>query len=166
MYSGHKRHHGLKFQSVVVLDGMIVKMFGPVEGRRHDDVTVLRASKLEQKLVHLPGNAYIYGDQAYPVRPWLLSPYRGPNKPVHMRAWNRNMRTVRISVEHGYKIITTLWAHLKFIPAQAIFKTPVAKQFLACTALTNLHNCLYPNQIAQHFGLVPPTLEEYCAMYV
>ena len=49
----------LKFQSVVVPDGMIVEMFGPVEGRRHD-VTVLKASKLEQKLVHLPGNAYTY----------------------------------------------------------------------------------------------------------
>ena len=59
VYSGHKRHHGLKFQSVVVPDGMIVEMFGPVEGRRHD-VTVLKASKLEQKLVHLPGNAYTY----------------------------------------------------------------------------------------------------------
>ena len=163
-YSGHKRHHGLKFQSVIVPDGMIVQMFGPVEGRRHD-TTVLKESKLEQALTGLPRNAYVYGDQAYPVRPWLLSPYRGANKPIYMRAWNRRMRTVRISVEHGYKIISSLWAHLIFVPAQRIFNTPVSKQFVACTALTNLHNCLYPNQISQHFGLRPPTLEEYCAMH-
>ena len=35
-YNGHKRHHRLKFQSLVVPDGMIAQMFGPVEGRRHD----------------------------------------------------------------------------------------------------------------------------------
>ena len=128
---------------------MIVEMFGPVEGRRHD-TTVLKSSNLEQQLLRLLPNTYIYGDQAYPVRPWLLSPYRGANKSIHMRAWNRKMRTVRISVEHGYKIITSLWSHLKYVPAQKVFRTPVAKQFLACCALTNLHNCLYPNQFSQH----------------
>ena len=164
-YSGHKRHHGLKFQSVIVPDGMLVQMFGPIEGRRHD-TTVLKESRLEERLQLLPPDCYIYGDQAYPVRTWLLSPFRGPNKPIPMRRWNRKMRTVRISVEHGYKIITTLWSHLRYVPAQQVFKTPVAKQYVACAALTNLHNCLYPNQVAQHFGLTPPSLEEYCAMYV
>ena len=164
-YSGHKRHHGLKFQSVIVPDGMVVQMYGPVEGRRHD-TTVLKVSRLEEKLNLLPPNSYLYGDQAYPLRPWLLSPYRGANKPIAQRAWNRKMRTVRISVEHGFKIITSLWSHLKFVPAQQVFKTPVAKQYVACAALTNLHNCLYPNQVAQHFGLQPPTLEEYCVMYI
>ena len=165
VYSGHKRHHGLKFQSVVVPDGMIVQMFGPVEGRRHD-TTLLRASNLDQSMQLLPPDAYIYGDQAYPVRRWLLSPYRGGNKTVHMRRWNMHMRTVRISVEHGFKILTTLWSHLKFVPAQRIFNSPLANHYVACTALTNLHNCLYPNQVAQHFGLIPPTLEEYVGMHL
>ena len=97
--SGHKRHHGLKFQSVVVPAGIFVQMYGLVEGKRHD-TTVLKASRLEQRLANLPPNSYIYGDQAYPVRPWILSPFRGPNKPIAMRAWNRKIRTVRISVEH------------------------------------------------------------------
>ena len=163
-YSGHKRHHGLKFQSVVLPDGMVAQMFGPVEGRRHD-VFLLNKSRLDQRMALLPPTAYVYGDQAYPVRPWLLSPFKGPNKPIRQRAWNRNMRTVRISVEHGFKIITTLWSHLKYVPAQKVFGTAVAKQYLACTAFTNIHNYLYPNQVSQHFGLEPPTLEGYFAMY-
>jgi nuclease HARBI1 len=36
VYSGHKRAHGLKFQSVVTPDGLIVDLFGPIEGSRHD----------------------------------------------------------------------------------------------------------------------------------
>ena len=36
IYNGHKRVHLIKFQSVVVPDGLIANLFGPVEGRRHD----------------------------------------------------------------------------------------------------------------------------------
>jgi hypothetical protein len=31
-YSGHKRSHGIKFQSVVVPDGLIALLFGPING--------------------------------------------------------------------------------------------------------------------------------------
>ena len=30
LYNGHKRIHGIKFQSVVTPDGMIANMYGPV----------------------------------------------------------------------------------------------------------------------------------------
>ena len=110
MYNGHKRHHGIKFQSIVLPDGLVAQMFGPVKGRRHD-TTLLKLSKGDEVMLLLPPGSFIYGDQAYQVRPWLLSPFRGPNKSHHMRRWNRAMRTVRISVEYGFKIITSLWAH-------------------------------------------------------
>jgi nuclease HARBI1 len=35
MYSGHKRCHGIKFQSVVTPDGLFASMYGPVSGNRH-----------------------------------------------------------------------------------------------------------------------------------
>ena len=38
VYSGHKRAHGLKFQSVVTPDGLIVDLFGPIEGSRRTGV--------------------------------------------------------------------------------------------------------------------------------
>ena len=36
LYNGHNRVHSIKFQSVVAPNGLIVNLFGPVEGRRHD----------------------------------------------------------------------------------------------------------------------------------
>ena len=36
VYNGHKRVHGLKFQSVALLSGLIGNLYKPVEGRRHD----------------------------------------------------------------------------------------------------------------------------------
>lgn len=35
-YSGHKRQHCLKFQSVICPDGIIASLKGPYPGRRHD----------------------------------------------------------------------------------------------------------------------------------
>ena len=54
---------------------------------------------------------------------------------------------------------------MKFVPAQGIFGMAVAKQYVVCAALANLHNCLYPNQISEHYGIRPMTLEQYCVMY-
>ena len=104
LYSGHKRHHGIKFQSIVLPDGMIAMMFGPVEGRRHD-ITLLKLSKLDQRMRLLPNNCFVYGDQAYPARPWLLSPFRGNNKTHAMRRWNRALQTCRILSSMDLKLL-------------------------------------------------------------
>ncbi len=36
MYNGHKRVHSMKFQSVVIPNGLIANLAGPFEGKRHD----------------------------------------------------------------------------------------------------------------------------------
>ena len=36
VYKGHKRVHGLKFQSVALPNSLIGNLYGPVEGRCHD----------------------------------------------------------------------------------------------------------------------------------
>ena len=74
-YNRHKRHHGIKFQSLVLPDGIGAQMFGPVEGHRHD-ATLLKLVKLDQKIQLLPPGSFVFGDQAYQVRLWLLSPFR------------------------------------------------------------------------------------------
>ncbi|VDI30162.1 Hypothetical predicted protein [Mytilus galloprovincialis] len=49
VYSGHKRVHGLKFQSVVATNGLVANLSGPIEGRRHDS-GMLRESGLMNQL--------------------------------------------------------------------------------------------------------------------
>ena len=49
VYNGHKKVHALKFQSVVLPNGTIAHMYGPVEGKRHD-CSMLRMSELLTKL--------------------------------------------------------------------------------------------------------------------
>ena len=38
MYNGHKRVHAIKFQSIVLPNGLICNLSGPYEGKRHDSV--------------------------------------------------------------------------------------------------------------------------------
>ena len=80
VYNGHKRIHALKFQSVVVPNGVIANLYVSVEGRRHD-ATMLAMSELmeelEQHSFAPDGEAlYIYGDPAYPHRLHLQCPFQ------------------------------------------------------------------------------------------
>ncbi|KAK7093202.1 uncharacterized protein [Littorina saxatilis] len=43
VFNGHKRVHGLKFQSIVTPNGLVSNLYGPIEGRRHDSA-LLNAS--------------------------------------------------------------------------------------------------------------------------
>jgi hypothetical protein len=52
VYSGHRRVHALKCQGVLSPDGMIMDLFGPVPGRRHD-CFMLRESDINAPLAQL-----------------------------------------------------------------------------------------------------------------
>ncbi|KAH9154499.1 hypothetical protein AeRB84_003416 [Aphanomyces euteiches] len=68
-YNGCKRVHSIKFQSVSLANGLIVAMYGPIEGRRHD-IILLKRSDIGHKWQRwAPPGAYMYGDPSYPLRP-------------------------------------------------------------------------------------------------
>jgi hypothetical protein len=68
--SGHKRHHCVKYQSLLCPDGIIVNLYGSVAGRRHDE-GILRESgpyeQMQEKLsTFVNGQRFkIYGDSVY-----------------------------------------------------------------------------------------------------
>jgi hypothetical protein len=67
LYSGHKHHHGIKFQSVVTPDGLIAYFFGPIPASRHDSYMLAESNlllQLQQQFHHQPPYA-LYGDAAY-----------------------------------------------------------------------------------------------------
>lgn len=78
-FNVHKRFNYLKFQAVAAPDGLILHLYGLVEGRRHD-ITMLRQSNigpmLAQRLNMNGVQYYIYGDSAYMLRPYLMTKYK------------------------------------------------------------------------------------------
>lgn len=168
VFNGHKRCHSLKFQSVVSPDGMILNMFGPVEGRRHDSA-LLRLSSIQEQfeerrleLVGEDGLQFsLYGDPAYPVRDYLLAPYRGNNLTPPQQEFNRRMSAVREAVEWQFGKLLSEFAFLDFRKNLRVLLQPVGLYYLVGAILTNCHTCLYESVTGSYFGLQAPELEEY-----
>lgn len=155
----------LWFQSVVSPNGMICHLFGPVEGRRHDAFMLAESGllpKLERRLNKPNGEPYvIYGDPAYPVRRHILAPFRGARLTPDEERFNKDMSTVRISVEWGYGKIVRYFAFLDFNKNLKVLLQPVGKMYVVGAILANCHTCLYGSQTGDFFDLDPPSLETY-----
>ena len=63
-----------KFQAFSAPDGLVLHLFGPMEGRRHD-MFLYRESEIYQVLQTFllisERQYYLYGDVAYTLRPYL-----------------------------------------------------------------------------------------------
>ncbi len=72
MFSGHKQRHGLKFQHVMLPNGIVCHSFRPFPGSR-PDASMYGVSQVDAQLAAVKGSdgrqLAIYGDAAYPVRP-------------------------------------------------------------------------------------------------
>ena len=174
LYSGYYKLHGLKFQTVVSPNGLIIDLFGPVLGRRGDGY-MLRASNLLHRMAQLCARAnqpyYIYGDPAYPLGQYILRGYkRTAACTAAQRAFSTAMSRVRESVEWGYQLITANWQYLDFTRTQWVRQQPIGMIYFVGALLTNIHSCLYGNIVYDFFrktynvpALRPPMLEEYLA---
>lgn len=164
VYNGHKRVHGLKFQSVVIPNGLIANLSGPYEGRRHDS-TILRESGLLLDLQRVAWHnnipLCIYGDPAYPLSVHLQAPFRDAYLNDQMKTYNEAMSRVRVSVEWLFGDIVNYYKFIDFKQQQKIGLSAVAKVYTVCGILQNAHTCLYGNVTSDYFDLQPPTLQEY-----
>jgi hypothetical protein len=168
-YSGHKRSHGIKFQSVVAPDGFIVDLFGPIPGSRHDSF-MLGQSELLHKLRELMPEGSplysLYGDPAYPQSAYIFGAHRNAQAGSPEARWNTQMSKVRESVEWGFKEIVAQWAFLDFKASMMIFKMPVGQYFIVAAFLTNLRNCLYGGQVSSYFNAQVLSLQDYLNLLV
>jgi hypothetical protein len=171
-YSGHKRCHGVKFQSVVTPDGLIALLYGGMEGSRHDS-TMLAESKLLNTLQALmPGDNglpiyKLYGDPAYSISLYLCKAFPNAAPGSNEAQWNKAMSSVRQIVEWGFKEIVAQWKFLNNKEEMKVFKIPVAQFYICGAFLTNLRNCYYGGQISQYFcDDARLTIDEYLALVV
>ena len=165
--NGHKRIHAIKFQSVVSPNGLIVHLFGPLPGRRHDAYLLNQSGILDHfeataSFYAADGTAlYLYGDAAYPLRPHLQKPFLGANLTPQQTEFNRSMSSARMAVEWEFGKVVELWAFVDFEKNLKLLKSPVGNIYFVAVLLTNCHTCIYGNQTSRHFGLTPPTVAEY-----
>lgn len=157
-YSGHKRYHALKYQSVVTPDGIIVNLQGPFPGRRHD-AAILRESQFYEQLegyaVYPNGSNFVlYGDSAYGVRELLLCPYPNTHYQVERQAqieFNLRMSVVRQCVEWGFGKVVRDFAFLDFKKNQKLLLQDLGQMYEVGVLLSNCLTCLYGSEASQYF---------------
>ncbi|KIJ53223.1 hypothetical protein M422DRAFT_103130, partial [Sphaerobolus stellatus SS14] len=165
VYNGWKRIHCLKYHAVISPDGLVIHVYGPVDGRRHDQ-TVFTESGLEdllEKHFWTPNGQplFLYGDPAYRDGAHILSPYRGPVITEDQQAFNTQMSRIREPIEWLFKEVAQNFTFIDFSRSQKILLTPCALYYLVALLMCNAHTILHYPQIPQYFTCPPPTLEEY-----
>jgi DDE superfamily endonuclease len=163
-YSGHKRRNCIKFQAISAPDGLILHLFGPMEGRRHD-MTLYRASQIDGVLQHsLLINEiqyYLYGDAAYCLRPYLQTGYHGSTLNMEQIQFNMSMSRLRIAVEWAFRDIKTYFTHIDLPRKLKLGITPVGLWYICSAVLWNFRVSFYGSQAAQYFDCHPLSIEDF-----
>ncbi|KAE8888936.1 hypothetical protein PF003_g26854 [Phytophthora fragariae] len=167
LYNGHPRRHCFNWQGVTTPDGIIVSMYGPVEGRRHDS-TMLNMSCLLDELAsdEVFQGKVMYGDPAYGCSDFMCCPFPDTSGSAAKAAFNARMSSVREVVEWGFGRVKTQWSFLNWDKKLRSRQAAVGKLSLVAVLLTNAHTCMQPagNQISMYFGLKPPSLDQYLGL--
>ena len=75
--------------------------------------------------------------------------------------WNMAMGGVCISVEHAFRIVLQEWTFLHCSWKHQILGMACGLWYQVSVLLTNAHNCFVPNQTAQCYGCMPPSIADY-----
>ena len=117
-YINRKGFHSVNVQIVAKHDKIITSVFGPFPGGVHD-ARMLRRSDLFEKaengqLVH--DQFHLLGDSAYPLRPWLIVPYKDNGHLTRQQKdFNYQLSKGRIIVEHTIGLLKGRFPRLKLI---------------------------------------------------
>ena len=151
-WTGWKKLHGLKWQTVDMPNGMNFDVWGPVSVRRNDNYS-LNHSRIEDKMRALQAGQpllfKILGDSAY------------SDNDVIVTGTSRGIAAIREPIEWDYKDLKTMWKYLDYKHVLSLKKQPLAKIIFVCMLLRNAHVTMNGNQAAHYFLCQPPTFEQW-----
>ena len=188
-YNGHKWFHSLKYQAVMLPNGLFGHLFGPIEGHHNNAFALAESGLMDECVLHAkfsdgsegggevgrgidegsgqtdaltePHYLQLFSDLAYGLDEQIISQFPKPGWTDNQQEWNMKMSKVWIKVEHGFALITNNWWLLKAEWKLQVFLSPVGRYYRVGVLLTNVLACLRPNQVSQYFDCTPPSLEDY-----
>ena len=117
-YVNRKGYHSIILQCVCREDMRFTDCFAGWPGSCHDS-RVLRNSDLWEKGDNLCGNDHIIGDGAYPIRRWLLTPYRDTGRLTpQQNHYNFCHCSTRQVIERSFSLLKGRFRRLQHIDVQ------------------------------------------------
>jgi len=167
-YNGWKKHHGFKYQTLELPNGIAADVFGPRSFRRND-LLLLQESTLNDKIKNLQIGRNVqykaYGDGIFPIQSHLIGKHTIiPGNIINDRLKSENdvMTKIRICNEWSYGFTGALFPLVKDKYFTKIRLSPnSAYWYFVATILRNCYVCLYGNISTSYFDLQPPSLDEY-----
>ena len=166
IYTMFKKCHGITFYSVLVPDGYLAFLFGPVPANTRDARLLCENNLIQQLRNVMPEdncNGPIYsfcGDLTYPQSAYLLGRFWNAIVGTDDANFNRHLSSVCITLEWGYCKIIEQWKYLDLCQAMRFFQSPVAQYYVNTALLCNLRNCLIGNKTRNFFNAHQMTIEE------
>ena len=167
-YSGYCKKHGIKFQSVVLPNGMFGSIFAA--SLRHNDMGMLNMSGLVDHLMDIldyvdpntgtmPG---LYGDSIFNPCMVIFTRIEDPDTD-EKEAFNARMNSLRQCIELLFGLLVNKF---KILSDKRQFKLlnggeRAIRTASVCFFLLNCWTCFNGNQVNTIFDSVAPTIEEY-----
>lgn len=151
------RHH----QTSITLQGVcdhkrkFLDVFAGCPGRMHD-ARVYGYSDLHEELPLLWNRRFhVLGDGAYPIREWLLKPFRDRGHLTdEQRAFNRRLSSTRVKIENAFGLLKGRFLQLKY--GLRMHTVPKMSKFIvACCVLHNLCIEDQPRQVLRDVPRIP-----------
>lgn len=167
MYSGYKKVHISKYQSIVLTNGLIGRLDGPFIGRRHDAAIVHLSRIVDEMQLFFTNNdgSYwsVYGDAGYSNQKYIKVGYKNFKRMTPAeKQFNRLMSSLRIGVEYGFGKIVQQFPYLDYKKSQKLYLSPLKEMYYVGAFLINCQTCIRGhNQISEIFQSYVPTLAEY-----
>lgn len=159
-----EKTHGISFQSLVLPNGMIADMSGPDPGGKADS-DLLRRDDLNTKLVAAqegkPFQGKVYGNSNCGNMSHVSIGIVGDFLTVPEMAYNTELSTARVEPARQVGKIVEMFPFMDLRQNQKVMLSPVGKYYMVAALLTNAHTACYGCSTSTHFGVPPPTLEEY-----
>lgn len=135
-YVNRKGFHSVILQSVCKANMTFTHIVAGWPGSCHD-ARVLKNCDLWEDGPAKCADAHIIGDAAYPLRQWLLTPYRdNGHLSRQQRHFNTCLSTTRVVVERSFAALKGRFRRLQYIDTQAV-RTAV-DMILVCCILHNI----------------------------
>lgn len=163
-YTGFKKQHGLKWQTVDLPNGMNFHVWGPCS-MRHNDIYTYYKSDINNKIANVQlGNQLqfkIYGDSAYVVlnESHLTHRYEEPSGAQVLT--NECMSSCRQCIEWHYGDTSRLWKMIDYAHGLKIRQMNVVQMVNAAIILRNAHVTMNGNITGEYFQCNPPTFESW-----
>jgi hypothetical protein len=145
-WTGWKKLHGIKWQKVMLTNGMDLHVYG-LASVRHNDNWMLKNSEMVVKFTAQARQEMQYkmfGDSAYTDGPYMVT------------GGGRGLASVRETIEWEYKDLKTYWKYCDYRHVLKIKGQPVGKIVFVSMLLRNLHSFMYANQAAKYFSFAGP----------